>query len=216
MNSERITQLLADIKGGDRLASSELLPLVYDELRGLARSLMHRGAGAAAHTLQPTALVNEACMKIMGQTNLSLQSRAHLFAVAAMAMRQVLSNHARAKRADKRGGAGLGGADGASEAAVGRRQRVTLSGISGGDREVDLLELDDVLTKLERLDPRQAHLVSLRFLGGMTMEAAAGILGISLSSCEREWRAARAFLLSELGADAGGVDRPEGTSGGGR
>lgn len=186
MSSDRVTQLLADVKNGSELASSELLALVYDDLRGLARGMVHRGPGVASHTLQPTALVNEACLRLLGQSNLSLQSRAHLFAVAAMAMRQVLSNHARAKRADKRTPEG---------------DRVTLAAVSGTTSEVDLLALDDALTKLEALDARQARLVALRFFAGMTMDDAATVLGISLSSAEREWRAARAFLWSELGVE---------------
>lgn len=193
---------------GDRAAAEALLPLMYDELRRLAGHLLMHGGRPAGATLQPTALVNEACVKLLKQTQLSVENRDHLFAVAAMAMRQVLSNSARARRAEKRGGPGTGRNDGpgGTEGVWARRQQVTLSGVADGPREVDLLALDDVLAKLERLDPRQARLVELRFLGGMTMEAAAGILGISLSSCEREWRAARAFLLSELGADppAGG------------
>ncbi|MBS0197754.1 MAG: sigma-70 family RNA polymerase sigma factor [Planctomycetes bacterium] len=177
-----MTQLLADIKEGRASVSDELLPLVYEELRELARKLMK--SRGRAHTLEPTSLVNEACAKLIGSAKLSVDSRVHFFALAALAMRQVLSNHARAVRGRRQSTPG---------------QRTTLSGIPGSEREVDSLALDDALNKLATLSPRQARLVELRFFGGMTMEESAQVLDVSVPTLEREWRAARAFLRSELG-----------------
>jgi len=182
MDSEKFTQLLGEIQSGRTAASDELLPLVYDELRSLARGIM--GRQAAAHTLQPTALANEACIRLLGSSTLSWESRAHFFAVAAVAMRQILANHARAKHADKRSAPG---------------HRVTLAGIAHQQDDVDLLALDDALVRLAALDPRQARFIELRFFGGLTVAESAHVLAISVPTAEREWRAARAFLQSELG-----------------
>ena len=139
-----------------------------------------------SHTLQPTALVNEACVKLLGGTELSWQNRTHFFAVAAMAMRQVLANHARGRRAAKRAAGG---------------DRVTLSdvaGARGSEIGVDALALDDALAKLAAVDPRQARLVELRYFAGMTMEESAFVLDVSVRTVERDWVVARAFLKSEL------------------
>lgn len=186
MSNERLSQLLDGLKQGKPLVSTDLLPLVYDELRDLARGIM-RGRGSS-ETLAPTALVNEACARLLGPSCLSWESRAHFFAVAAMAMQQVLSNHARSKRSQKN--------------AAG--DRVTLSGLSAGDlaadpgHQFDLLALDDALTKLAEFDPRKARLIELRFFGGLTMEECAHVLEVSVPTLEREWRATRAFLRTEL------------------
>jgi RNA polymerase sigma-70 factor (ECF subfamily) len=187
MTSERLTLLLHQVRTGQSLATEELLPLVYEELRHLARGMMQ--GQPSGHTLQPTALVHEAYAKLLGSAELSVESRAHFFALAALAMRQVLANHARAKRAEKRSAEG---------------SRVTLAevaaaGVGGGEqREVDVLGLDDALTKLASLDARQAKLVELRFFGGLTMDETAGLMGVSVPTLEREWRAAKAFLRAEL------------------
>ncbi len=181
MNTERLTELLGEVTEGRATATAEILPLVYDELRRVARGLMHGRRGP--DTLQPTALVNEACAKLLGSAHLSVVNRAHFFAIAAMAMRQVLSSHAREKRAQKRSAPGV---------------RVTLTGVTGQDNEVDSLALDDALTKLAKLDPRQSKLVELRFFAGMTSEEAAVVMELSEATINREWRSARAFLRNEL------------------
>jgi RNA polymerase sigma-70 factor (ECF subfamily) len=176
MSTPQLTQLLQEVRTGKALASRDLLPLVYDELRGMARGMMsHR---EQSHTLQPTALVNEACAKLLGSAELSIESRAHFFAIAAMAMRQVLADHAKAKRAEKRTPQGkrvtLAGVPG--ESGVGGVGGVR--GVAGAPGEVDMLALDDALTKLAGLDPRQARLIELRFFGGMTVaEAAVALAG---------------------------------------
>ncbi len=187
MNSNQLTLLLGQMKQGDATAAENLLPLVYEELRGLARGLMKNQAGS--HTLQPTALVNEACVKLLGGAELSWQSRAHFFAVAAMAMRQVLANHARAKATEKRSPDG---------------DRVTLIGLAAetkAELSFDAMALDEALGKLAALDPRQARLVELRYFGGMTMEESAFVLDVSVRTVEREWVVARAFLKTELSGD---------------
>jgi RNA polymerase sigma factor (TIGR02999 family) len=184
MSSDELTILLGELRQGRGVASSDLLPRVYGELREVAQGMMRGQRGS--HTLQPTALVNEACVKLLGGTELSWQNRAHFFAVAAMAMRQVLANHARARRAAKRAAEG---------------DRVTLSDVAGGRSSeigVDALALDDALAKLAAVDPRQARLVELRYFAGMTMEESAFVLDVSVRTVERDWVVARAFLKSEL------------------
>lgn len=180
---ERVTEVIARLEAGDRSASEELMVLVYDELRMLAQSYMR--AQRPSHTLQATALVHEAYVKVFRGQQVAWESRAHFFAVAAKAMRQVLANYARDRKRLKRGG---------------NRRRVTLSaGDSGGEEtDADLVDLDEALSKLQALDERQAEIVELRFLSGMTVEEVARVLDISTATVEREWRAARAWLSSEL------------------
>ena len=181
------TQVLEALAGGDAGAADRLLPLVYDELRALAASYFARQA--VGHTLQPTALVHEAYLKLAGGGNAQWESRAHFFAVAARAMRQILMNHARDKAAAKRGGG---------------RQRITLDeGVTpagNGDRELDLLALDDALSQLSRLSERQATVVELRFFGGLTIAEAAHVLGVGTTTVEDDWHLARAWLGRELRA----------------
>jgi hypothetical protein len=186
MSNLDLTQLLEEVKAGRASVSEELLPLVYDELRILARSIM-KGSWRN-HTLEPTSLVNEACVKLLGASKLSVESRVHFFALAAMAMRQVLWAHAKAKRERLE--------------AQNSDERITLSGVAGEVSTVDALALDDALTKLATLSPRQAKLVELRYFGGMTMDECSQFLDTSIPTLEREWRGARAFLRSELRGDA--------------
>ncbi len=178
----QVTRVLGRVADGHRSAVAQLLPLVYEELRRLARSHMRRQSG---HTLQATALVHEAYVRLVGQVDVKWEGRAHFFAVAATAMRQILSNHARRKRAAKRGSG---------------RARVTLSEVvdpsSGPD--VDLLALHEALEKLAGLDERQSQLVEMRFFGGMTVAEIAQVLGVSTSTVEKEWVVARAWLSAEL------------------
>ena len=182
-----ITRMLGRIGRRDELASEALLPLVYEELRGLAsRFFRQRKPG---QTLQPTALVHEAFIKLTRGESLDWESRAHFFAVAAMAMRQILASHADRKRAAKRGG---------------EMQRVTLSGQVTPARtvsEIDLIDLDDALAKLAELSPRQAKIVEMRFLAGIEEREIARVLGLSERTVRRQWRMARAFLKSELSGD---------------
>jgi len=177
---QTVTRALARIGEGHKSAVAELMPLVYEELRRVAGDLF-RGQ-SPGHSLQATALVHEAYLRLVGRTEIQWESRAHFFAVAAMAMRQVLANHARAKRAEKRGGAD--------------RARVTLSEVidAGRGPDIDLLTLNEALERLAALDERQCRIVEQRFLGGMTNAEIAHVLNLSTKTVEREWRAARAWL----------------------
>jgi len=182
MPDQDVTLLFQKAAKGHDSAVATLLPLVYNQLRGLAGDFFR--AQTPSHTLQPTALVHEAYVKLVGARDIEWQSRAHFFAVAAKAMRQVLADHARRKKADKRGG---------------DRHRVTLAGLStADDRALDLADLHDALNKLADLDPRQYEIVELRFLGGMTNDEVAAHLDVSTSTVQREWRMARAWLRREL------------------
>ncbi len=181
-----ITVLLSRSQRGDRAATDQLLPLVYDELHRLARSYFR--SQPPGHTLQPTALVHEACVRLLGTTDASWNGRGHFFAVAATAMRQILVNHAEAKRALKRGG---------------DRERVTLaeSDAVTPPPAVDLLDLDAALKDLQREHERMARVVELRYFGGLTASETGEALGVSLSTVESDWRFARAWLLDRLGGD---------------
>lgn len=182
---DSLPQLLARADRGDEQASAALMELVYGELRALAGSYA-RGQ-QAGHTLQPTALVHEAFLKLVDQPLESWESRSHFFAVAAKAMRQVLTDHARARATRKRGGDDW--------------QRVTLDdrAIATATGEVDLIALDDALTELAQYDERKHRVVELRFFGALTVEETARLLGLSTTTIESEWRAARAWLAVKLG-----------------
>jgi RNA polymerase sigma factor (TIGR02999 family) len=187
--SPQVIQLLTEVGKGHASAADQLLPLVYDELRALASSYFRRQR--ADHTLQPTALVHEAYAKLVGglagdmSGSARWTSRAHFFAVAAKAMRQILANHARDRRALKRGR---------------EWERVTLSAaISPSDeRDLDLVALDAALARLAELDERQSRIVELRFFADMTVEEISHVMGVSVSTVEREWRMARAWLTAQL------------------
>jgi RNA polymerase sigma-70 factor (ECF subfamily) len=180
---EDVTAILAEAAEGDDSAAARLLPKVYDELRALAQSYFQ--LERPDHTLQPTALVHEAFVRLIDQTRVEWKSQAHFIAIAATAMRRILADHARQHRAIKRGG---------------DRKRVPLTKLStpSGDSMVDLIELDDVLTKLATLDERQSRIVELRFFGGLTVAQVADVLGISKTTVESEWRMVRAWLSAEL------------------
>jgi RNA polymerase sigma-70 factor (ECF subfamily) len=179
-----ITALLQRWRAGDREAVERLTPLVYDELKRLARAAL-RGRGAAA-TLQPTALVNELYVRLLGRPGMRIADREHFFALAARVLRQVLVDRARERAAAKRG-AGLltVGLDGVEPAAP-------------TPQVVDLLDLDRALGKLRERDPRIERLVELRYFGGLTLEEAAAVLDRSEASLSRDWTLARAFLYREL------------------
>ncbi|MFN7924050.1 MAG: sigma-70 family RNA polymerase sigma factor [Bryobacteraceae bacterium] len=184
-----ITRQISAARRGDKSALDALLPLVYGELRKLARSSLARER--AGHTLQPTALVHEAYMRLTGQGQIDWANRAHLMAMAATMMRRVLAEHAERRGALKRGGGAL---------------QVTLDpeAVGGGSPGVDLLALDQALGRLAALDPQQARVVELRYLGGLTIEETAEALSISPATAKREWTMARAWLLRELSGPARG------------
>lgn len=182
-----ITELLVAWGAGDRAALDALLPIVYDELRRQARHLLRReGVG---HTLQPTALAHEAYLRLVDQRHARWESRAQFFAVAAQLMRRVLVDHARTRRAAKRGGGArpltLGDADAAHAPAA-------------PPDAIDVLALDDALTRLAALDGRKARLVELRYFAGLSMPEAAAALGVSPATVGREWAVARLWLRREL------------------
>ena len=181
---ERVTELLRSATGGSREALDELIPLVYRELRRLAGAQLK--SERPGHTLQATALANEAYLKLVDQNRVEWQNRAHFFAVAARVMRRVLVDYARKKRAEKHGG-GVG--------------RVTLSeaiGVSDSSAEVDVVALDAALERLTALEPRYGEIVELRFFGGLTVEETAVLLKISKATVKRDWAAAKALLYQEL------------------
>ena len=183
--AKAVTGLLLDWRNGDQGALDRLMPLVYDELRRVARQcLRHERAG---HTLQPTALVHEVYLKLADLHRLQWQDRAHFFAVAAQLIRRILVDHARRHAAAKRGG-GV--------------PAVTLEARLEPALKVDLnvVALDDTLSRLATLDARQARLVELRFFGGLNVAETAEVLGVSSATVKREWRTAKAWLHRELQA----------------
>lgn len=179
---QQITQLLLDWSYGDRGALENLTPLVYEELRNLAKSSF-RGE-RHDHTLQATALVHETYLKLIDQKQVHWKNRAHFFAIAARLMRRILVDHARSRRASKRGG--------------GQRLELGEADVFSDAREVDLIALDHTLEKLAEFDPRQSRLVELRFFGGLTIDETAEALKISPATVKREWDVAKAWLCSQL------------------
>jgi RNA polymerase sigma-70 factor (ECF subfamily) len=177
------TQLLHALDTRDPSAASRLFAVVHDELHGLAANYFLNQP--PDHTLQPTALVNEAFLKLVDQTSIEWKNRAHFLAVAARAMRQILIDHARGRAAAKRGG---------ELCRVTMDQAVTPI----TDTDPELLDLDDALHRLAAMDERQSKVVELRFFGGMTVEEVAHVLGVSKTTVEAEWRMARAWLRREL------------------
>lgn len=180
---KEISVILKDWSAGRRESADVLLSLVYDELRKIARRYLRKER--SDHTLQPTALVHEAYMKLIDLSDVSWQDRAHFFAVASSVMRNILVDHARARLAEKRGGEG---------------QRIALEDVVSFSREpdVDLLALDEALNKLAKFDEQQSRLVELRFFGGLTIEETAHVLGISPATVKREWTVAKAWLFRQM------------------
>lgn len=183
MDAANVTVVLQRIADGDHEAAEQLLPFVYDELRRMANAAM--SGQSKAHTLQPTALVHEAYVRLLRPAE-GYENRSHFMAVASMAMRQILTDHARRKRAARRGG------DKQKLSA----ENVQLEGPDVGG--VDVVALDDALTKLAELDPRRHRVVELRFFGGLSVEEVAALMNVSRSTVEADWRAARAWLSVEL------------------
>jgi RNA polymerase sigma factor (TIGR02999 family) len=183
MSEGDITRLIAQVRRGNDRASDELFQRVYRELRQLAgRYMRHERSD---HTLQPTALVHEAYLRLVDQQDLSFENRAHFFGVAARVMRRVLIDHARAHRAEKRGGDDV-------KVPLEDAPAMALS-----DPE-HLLEIDQALERLAELDARQARIVELRFYGGLSVEETAGILGVAPRTIDRDWRIARGWLRRQL------------------
>ncbi len=180
-----VTQLLREWSGGRKEARDELLGLVYEPLRAIAGRHLNRER--EGHTLQPTALVNELYLKLVGQRNVAWNDRAHFFAVAAQVMRRILVDHARRKKSDKRGGDLIPVTIGAA---------LDLA----ATETVDVVALDVALENLEKIFPQQARVVELRFYAGLTIDETASVLGVSPATISREWTMARAWLRRELGA----------------
>ena len=183
VSSTQVTQLLARWSDGDTGAREALIPLVYDELRRVARSALSRQR--PGHTLGSTALVHEAYMRLVGRSSVHFENRAHFFAVASHLMRRILVDHARKHNAVKRGGDNL---TLVLDDAVALPEK----------REVDLSALDDALTLLATLDARQANIVEMRFFGGLSIDETSHVLGISPATVKREWATARTWLYDEM------------------
>ena len=181
-----VTRLLEDLSRGVPGASDRLAPVIYGELHRLAEAAMRRES--AGHTLQPTELVHEAFIRLMGQQRIDWRNRSHFYGIAAQAIRRLLIDHARRRKSSKRD----------------HGIRVTLDESMGeaDNRQLDLLALDDALQQLEAMDPRQARVVELRYFGGLDIPEVAEALGISPATVKRDWSFARAFLLSQLSTDS--------------
>ena len=181
--SNQVTELLARWSLGESAAREKLVPLVYDELRRLARHVLLGERGD--HTLQSTALVHEAYLRLVGHDTVHWDDRVHFFAVAAQLMRRILVDHARKRSADKRGG-----------------NQVTLTLdehlASAKQRPLDVVALDDALAELSRMNPRHSRIVEMRFFAGLSIEEAAQALGVSPATVKRDWVVARAWLYREL------------------
>ena len=181
-----ITQLLQDYSKGDQTALDALFETVYAELRSLARNYLN--SERPDHTLQATALVNEAYVRLFGQETISWQNRAHFFSVAAQVMRNILVDHARRHQAEKRGS--------------GERKLSLDDAVSFfAERDINLVKLDDALKTLERLDAKQSKIVELRFFGGLTIEEIAEVLHISSTTISRDWLKAKMWLHSQIVPD---------------
>lgn len=176
---QHVTQLLVAWSSGDQAARDELMPLVYEELRRLAHHYLKRER--PGHTLQTSALVNEAFLRLVDQTNIQWQNRAHFFGIAARLMRQILVDYARRQRYAKRGG---------------DAQRVQLdeSIIVSPERAAEVVALDEALKSLAKIDPRQSEIVELRFFGGLSIEETADVLAVSPGTVMRDWTLAKAWL----------------------
>lgn len=181
--ASEVTRLLIAADDGDEAAMEQVFPLVYEDLRRVAGNFL--GRERAGHTLQPTALVHEAFLRLTGGEDPGFQGRRHFFAIAAQAMRRILVDHARSRKAKKRGSG---------------RPKVSLDRLpqDPAARDECLLDLDDALGELAALDPRKAKLVELRFFGGLTIEEAGESLGISHATVERDWTFARAWLARAM------------------
>jgi len=182
-SSDSVTRLLADVRLGRREALDRLLPVVHGELHRIAAAYMRRER--VDHTLQPTALVNEAYLRLVDQRDVEWHDRAHFFGVAAKLMRLILVDHARARRAAKRAGDA-------------ERVPIDEAVLATGGRDVDLLALDEALDRLAAMDERLGRVVELRYFGGLTTAETAEVVGVSTATIERDWSTARGWLRREL------------------
>jgi RNA polymerase sigma factor (TIGR02999 family) len=180
-----VTRLLADWSKGDRRALDELLPLVYEELRHLANAYLRRERDG--HTLQSTALVHEAFLRLVNQRDVQWHGRAHFFGIAAQMIRRILVDHARAQRAAKRGAGAV-------------RLELDEALAVSEQRDLDLIALDEALERLAMMDERQSRIVELRFFAGLSVDDTADVMGISTATVKREWSSARAWLFREIAA----------------
>jgi RNA polymerase sigma factor (TIGR02999 family) len=180
-----VTLLLKQWQAGNEAALEALMPLVYSELKRLAASYLRRER--PDHTLQSAALVNEAYLRLIDQTNIDWQNKAHFLGIAAQMMRRILVDHARSHNTFKRG---------AGMPALALDEVV----VPAQSQSIDLMALNEALEKLEEIDPQQGKIVELRFFGGLSIEDAANVLGVSPATVKRDWAAARAWLYREVGA----------------
>ena len=184
--TDELTQILADLSRGELSARERLLPLIYQELRALAGHFFQDKP--PGHTLRPTILVHDVFMRLAGKTGMQWEGRSHFMAVAARAMRELLVDHARRKRAAKRGGGW---------------QRISFCGIADDrdEQQLDILDLEDALQRLGETDERQARIVELRFFAGLSVQQVAQVLGVSERTVMYDWRMARAWLRAALQGD---------------
>jgi RNA polymerase sigma-70 factor (ECF subfamily) len=186
LSQQDVTELLLEWQQGDKCALDKLTPLVYDELRRIAHRHVQRERDG--HTLQTTALVNEAYVRLVGGQRIEWQNRAHFFAVTAQVMRHILIDHARRRQYAKHGG---------------EAQRVSFddASVMSPERAAELVALDEALDELARLDARKGRVVELRYFGGLSLEETADVLDVSVMTVRRDWRAAKAWLYRALGGD---------------
>ena len=182
-----ITQMLIELTDGNQDVVNRILPHIYDELRRLAGSYLRRER--SDHTLQPTALVHEAYMKLIDQKRVRWQNRAHFFGIAAQVMRRILLDHARKHQAEKRGGE------------IDKLPIEEEILVVSHDKSAELIALDDALEELAKLDPQKARVVELRYFGGLSIEETAEVTGVSVPTVNRQWRMAKAWLYSQIAAD---------------
>jgi RNA polymerase sigma factor (TIGR02999 family) len=182
--AKEVTQLLKELRGGNEAAVDKLVPLLYGELRHMAAAYLSRER--RDHTLQPTAVVHEAYLRLVEQKEVQWQNRQHFFGVAAQAMRRVLVDHARRHQSLKRGG---------------EAGKISLESamVAANDRSAELVAVDEALTRLAAVDPQQARIVELRFFGGLTVDETAKLTGISPATVKRDWNVAKAWLTREIG-----------------
>lgn len=182
-----ITAMLNQYAAGNQVVLNELFPAIYDELRRLAASKMRQER--AGHTLQPTALVNEVYLRLINQHSVDWHNRAHFFGLAAEMMRRILVNYAVERQAQKRG---------SGETALALDEALAFA----SDRSIDVIELNDALSRLSAFAPRQAKVIEMRFFGGLNIEETAAVLNISPETVKRDWRAGKAWLFSSLQSES--------------
>lgn len=183
-SSHDITQMLIELTDGNTEVVNQILPRIYDELRKLASGYLRRER--ADHTLQPTALVHEAYMKLIDQKKVHWQNRAHFFGIAAQVMRRILLDHARKHNADKRGGE--------AEKLPIEEEILVVS----HEKSAELIALDEALETLSKMDPQKAKIVELRYFGGLSIEETAEVMGVSVPTINRQWRMAKAWLYGQI------------------